>query len=368
MCISRIIALIPSFGVLFIALKKMRIIAARENKKELKAAGYSLPTDAKGQAPQSSKGATSTTSERTSEKVTKGESDKPGSEKADSDREKDVSTRTDASGNPIGKTAKKAKTSAATPVEVSLPQREQTGRQKLNQLCYEISLWPAAFMKSVVVRILTIAQCRGYLNLILLFGMLFSTPAADASQLVVWVWALGQLLFWLQQTLTVFRFFEMNIRSETMNSKGDIPILNKIKQFYTGIYFFVVLGQCAFISIAHVPKLETKLTMYAIWNGSCGVHAVCQLSCAIFALKTTNGFLEKSLKTSTNEKQKESVANVKKKNDTFIKLLIIVGTPACLLFILPPMIPGFLLQIDFIVMFLSVISGAIMLSGLRFFK
>ena len=59
---------------------------------------------------------------------------------------------------------------------------------------------------------------------------------------------------------------------------------------------------------------------------------------------------------------------LKKKNDHFIKLLYIVSVPACGLFILPPFIPAMLVSADFIIMILADISGAMMLSGLRFFK
>ncbi len=110
--------------------------------------------------------------------------------------------------------------------------------------------------------------------------------------------------------------------------------------------------------------------MYAVWGVLCGIHLVCQVTLGLKSFYTTNGFLTKSLASSSgrDEAQAKAVKDLMAKNNAFIRLLYIVTLPATSLFILPVFVPDLLRSIDYILMVFSMISGVALLSGLRFFK
>ncbi len=85
----------------------------------------------------------------------------------------------------------------------------------------------------------------------------------------------------------------------------------------------------------------------------------------------TNGFLDKTLsggQAMRDEKYKQSILNLKKKNLNFMMLIKVVTLPIACAFFLPPLIPAFLRSIDYTLMIFSIVSGAALLSGLRYFK
>jgi hypothetical protein len=129
----------------------------------------------------------------------------------------------------------------------------------------ELSFIPRAIYKNETVRILFIAFARACLNIVMLFSMYVGRVDNDYSKLVIWCWAIGQLLFWLQMTLLAYRFFATNIRSQLMKKATEkVPELEKLKLFYFIIYLLIVAGQVLFVYIAYIPdNVELALT---VWN------------------------------------------------------------------------------------------------------
>jgi hypothetical protein len=220
----RSFSLIPSVVVFFVALSKLRSIGAREMKKELTVQlGKRYASSVEAANKKAVKTATTSVSSAASSANTEHLSDRPGSDTS-SDRTASngsIASNKNGSGSPTTDASSHKKGA----IEVDNDDSSSlTIGEKIHHLLVEVSYIPAAWKKSIIVKLISVSFFRAILNFLTFGGMLASGPAADPSlrTLVVVCWALGQVLFWTNNNVMIYRFMETNILSAQMKKSSAV--------------------------------------------------------------------------------------------------------------------------------------------------